>query len=117
VNALELSEETKARLAQLQALSEQAEDGDKDARRELRRALRESSPEVVARCSDFARKGQAILSETVAVGEPLMEEAVLRRLDLMRVEVAGEDSRRGSDAAGGIAHREDRFVLARRRGA
>jgi hypothetical protein len=91
VNALELSEETKARLAQLQALSEQAEDGDKDARRELRRALRESSPEVVARCSDFARKGEAILSETVAVGEPLMEEAVLRRLDLMRAEVAGED--------------------------
>ncbi len=91
MKALELSEETKARLAQLQALSERAEDGNKDARRELRKALRESSPEVVARCSDIARRGQLILAETMAAGEPLMEEAILARLDLMRAEVAGEN--------------------------
>ena len=91
MNALELSKETKARLAQLQALSDRAEDGNKDARRELRKAIRASSPEIITRCSDIARRGQLILAETMAAGEPLMEEAVLRRLDLMRAEVAGED--------------------------
>ncbi len=91
MNALELPKETKARLAQMQALSDRAEDGDKDARRELRKAIRASSPEIVARCSDIAKRGQLILVETMAAGEPLMEEAVLRRLDLMRAEVAGED--------------------------
>ena len=53
--------------------------------------MRESSPEVVARCSDFAKRGQAILAETMAAGDPLMEEAILARLDLMRAEVAGEN--------------------------
>jgi len=91
VRALELPEETKARLHKLHALSKEAEAGNKEARKELRRVLRESSPEIVTRCSDFARRGQAILAETMAAGEPLMEEAVLRRLDLMRAEVAGED--------------------------
>jgi len=81
----------KAKLREIEALGDRAKDGNKEARRELRRALRESSPEVVARCSDFARGGQMILAETIAAGEPLMEEAVLRRLDLMRAEVAGKD--------------------------
>ncbi len=91
MRALELPEETQARLHELQALSKEAEAGNKEARKQLRRVLRESSPEIVTRCSDFARRGQAILAETMAAGEPLMEEAVLRKLDLMRAEVAGED--------------------------
>ena len=91
MNALELSKETKARLAQLQALSDRAEDGNKDARRELWKAIRASSPEIVARCSDIARRGQLILAETLAAGEPLIEAAILARLDLMRAEVAGEN--------------------------
>jgi len=91
VDALELPKETKARLAQLQALSDQAEAGDKDARRELRKAIRGSSPEIVARCSDIARQGQLILAETMAAGDPLMEEAIPARLDYMRAEVAGEN--------------------------
>jgi hypothetical protein len=89
--ALELPEETKAKLREIQALGYRAKDGDKKARRELRRALRESSPEIVARCSDFGRRGQLILAETMAAGEPLMEEAILRRLDLLRAEIAGPD--------------------------
>jgi hypothetical protein len=72
-------------------LGDRAKDGDNKARRELRRVLRESSPEIVARCSDFARRGQWVLAETMAAGDPLMEEAILRRLDLLRAEVAGED--------------------------
>lgn len=60
------------------------------ARRELREAVRSSPPEVIARASDFARKGQAILIETISAGKPLMEEAISARLDLMRTELAGE---------------------------
>jgi hypothetical protein len=81
----------KEKLQELKALSDQAEGGDKEARLKLRTALRETSPEIVARCSDFARRGQRILAETMAVGEPLMEEAISRRLDLLRAEGAGED--------------------------
>ena len=32
-----------------------------------------------------------VLAETIAAGEPLMEEAILARLDIMRIEVAGEN--------------------------
>jgi hypothetical protein len=70
--------------------SRRAENGNKGARRELREAVRSSSPEVIARASDFARKGQAILIETISAGKPLMEEAISARLDLMRTELAGE---------------------------
>ena len=53
---LELTDGARARIRELQALSERAEEGDQDARRELRRALKESAPEVIARCSDIARR-------------------------------------------------------------
>src|SRR5215210_1969546 len=89
--ALKLSKDVKNRLAELEALSDKAKDGDKEAKRELRKALRESSPEIVARASDFARRGQWVLAETIAGGELLMEEALVARLDLMRAEVAGEN--------------------------
>jgi hypothetical protein len=89
--ALELPEETKEKLKELQALSERAEEGDRAARQELRRVLRSSSPEIVARCSDFSRRGQWLLVKTISAGEPLMEEALSRRLDLMREELAGEN--------------------------
>lgn len=89
--ALKLPADVKERLAELRILSEAAEDGDMEARRELQKALRESTPEVVAKASDFARKGQRILAETISAGEPLMEEAICARLDLMRAEVAGEN--------------------------
>jgi hypothetical protein len=92
VNALELSKDVKARLAELQGLSEQVENGDKAARRELRLALRASSPEVVARASDLARWGQKVLIPTAAGKDPLMEEALCARLDLMRAQIAGQDA-------------------------
>jgi len=89
--ALKLSKDVKDRLAELEALSDKAKEGDVEAMRELRQALRESSPEIVARSSDFARTGQRVLAETIAGDEPLMEEAIVCRLDLMHAEVAGEN--------------------------
>src|SRR5215212_6118637 len=86
-----LPKDVKDRLAELEALSDKARDGDKEAKLELRQALRESSPEIVALASDFARTGQRILAETIAGDELLVEEAIMARLELMRAEVAGEN--------------------------
>ena len=87
--ALELSKDAKERLSALEALSEKAEMGDKSARRELRKALRESSPEVISRASDIGRRGRWLLIKAVAAKDPLTEEALVARLDLMRADVAG----------------------------
>ena len=84
-----LPKDVKDRLGELRILSERAEDSDKSARKELRKALRESAPEVVSQASDIGRKGQWTLIKTVAANDPLTEEALIRRLDLMRAEVAG----------------------------
>ena len=45
---LEFSDETVAKLRELRILSEKAEAGEKGARRELRRAIRNSTPELVS---------------------------------------------------------------------
>jgi hypothetical protein len=88
---LELPAETSERIRALQELSKKAEEGDKGARGELRKALRESSPVVVARCSDFARTYRRMIARTAAAGDPLLEEAALRRAEMMRLEIAGEN--------------------------
>ena len=89
--ALELSADVKEKLAALQTLSERVEAGDKSARKELRKALRESAPEVIFQASDIGRRGQWALIKTVAANDPLTEEALLARLDLLRAQVAGPD--------------------------
>jgi hypothetical protein len=89
--ALELSDGTRDRLAELRAVSEKAEAGDKDARKELRRLVRASSPEVIGRASDIGRKAGRTLARTAAGGNPLTEEALYAKLDAMRAEIAGED--------------------------
>jgi hypothetical protein len=89
---LELSNDVKDRLGELRTLSERVEDGDKSARKELRKALRESTPEVISQASDIGRRGQQVLIKTVAANDPLTEEALVARLELMRAEVAGPDS-------------------------
>ena len=91
MRALELPDETKHALEELKALSEKAEAGDKGARRELRLALRRSTPAVIARASDIGRKAQSMLIRTAAAGDPLVEEALKARLDVLRGEVAGEE--------------------------
>ena len=84
-----LSKLTKSRLGKLEELSDRAADGDKKARGELRRLLRESGPEVVHEASELARKGQWALIKTAACGEALAEEALVVRLDMMRSEIVG----------------------------
>ena len=88
---LELPKDVKDRLGELRTLSQRVEDGDKSARKELRNALRESAPEVISRASDIGRRGQWALIKTVAANDPLTEEALVARLDLMRAEVAGPE--------------------------
>jgi len=89
VKDLELSKDAKDRLTELEKLSDRAADGDKKARGELRRVLRESGPEVVREASDLARKGQWALIKTAACGEALAEEALVIRLNMMRSEIVG----------------------------
>jgi hypothetical protein len=89
--ALELSEDARGRLTELRALSEKAETGDKEARKELRRLLRASSPQVIAEASSIARRAEWMLVKTISAGKPLMEEALEERMDQMRAEIAGEN--------------------------
>ena len=89
--ALELSEETRSRLAELRALSKRAEAGDKEARKKLRQMVRASSGEVIGRASDFGRRAGRTLARAASGGDALMEEALCAKLDLMRAEIAGDD--------------------------
>ena len=88
---LELSKDAKNRLAKLEELSDRVANGDKKARGDLRRALRESGSEVVREASELARIGQWALIKTAARGKALAEEALVVRLDMMRSEIAGPD--------------------------
>jgi hypothetical protein len=86
-----LPEEIRAELARLQELSTKAEAGDKEARRELRRMLQESSPQVVAQATDLARRAERPLVKVAAAGDPLSEEALPLRLEQLRAEIAGDN--------------------------
>jgi len=76
---------------ELEALSKRAEDGEEGARKELRRALRESAPEVIARCGGASRVYRRMLAERVAAGDPLAKEATVERAERMALELAGEN--------------------------
>jgi hypothetical protein len=89
--APELPEKTRERFKELRGLADRAEAGDAEARRKLRKALHESSPEVVARAADIATTGQRVLISTAAGKDLVVEEALLVRLDLMRAEISGEN--------------------------
>ena len=78
------------RIRELRALSEKVGEGDEEARKELRRAVRESSPEVIARCSDISRTYRGRLAKTASGGIPYVEEALVRHAELLAEEVAGE---------------------------
>jgi hypothetical protein len=88
---LELTDGQRERIRELRKLSEEAEGGDKAARSELRRALRESAPEVIARCSDTARVYRRMLAERSAGGDPLAQEAIAERACIMTLELAGDN--------------------------
>jgi hypothetical protein len=86
-----VSTELETKLGRLQALSKEAEGGDKEARKELRRLVRSSSPEVIAEASDIAGRAESMLAKTISAGQPLMHEAIQERMRQMRTEIAGED--------------------------
>ena len=88
---LELSEDARGRLAELRTVSEKAEGGDWNARKRLRRLVRDSSPEVIAAASDFVGRAERILANTISAGQPLMREAIHERMQQMRSEIAGEN--------------------------
>jgi hypothetical protein len=87
---LELTEATRQRIHKLQELADKAEEED-GARRELRRRLREETPEVLARCSDFARSYRRLLAERSSGGNPLRKEAISERAGRMAIELAGDN--------------------------
>jgi hypothetical protein len=87
---LELTDGARARIRELEALSEKAEGGDKEARRELRRAVKESAPEVIARCADIARNYRRLVADTASGRDPLVQEAVVEQARRMAGEIAGE---------------------------
>jgi hypothetical protein len=91
LGALELSESARGRLAELRAISEEAEAGEPNARKRLRRLVRSSSPEVIAEASDMAGRTAWMLIKTISAGEPLMQEALQERMHQMRAEIAGEN--------------------------
>ena len=86
---LELTDGQRERVNELQALADEANDGDQGARRRLRVALRQSAPEVVARCSDTATSYRGLLAKAASGGNPLVREAILERARLMASELAG----------------------------
>jgi hypothetical protein len=88
---LELTDSARERIKDLQTLAGKAEDGDAEARNELRAALRESTPEIIARCSNTARVYRGVLAKTASGGDPLVEEAIKERAARMASEVAGEN--------------------------
>jgi hypothetical protein len=88
---LELTEATRKRIRELQELADKAEGGEDGARQELRRRLREETPEVLARCSDSARSYRRLLAERSSGGNPLRKEAISERASRMALELAGEN--------------------------
>ena len=75
--------EVRESLKELRALSRKAEGGGAEgaeARKELRRKLREASPAVIAKASDIGCESQRRLIETASGGNPLTEEALSGRL-------------------------------------
>jgi len=86
---LELTDGQRERVNELQALADAADDGDREARGRLRRELRDSAPEVVARCSDTATNYRGLLAKAASGGNPLVREAILERSRLMASELAG----------------------------
>jgi hypothetical protein len=91
LGALELTDAARERIRELQDLSRRVEDGEEDLRAQLRQAVRESSPEVIARCSNIARTYRRIAADTASGQDPLVQEAIVERAERVAQEIAGEN--------------------------
>jgi hypothetical protein len=54
-------------------------------------AVRESSPEVIGRCSEYIHTYRGILAKTASGGSPLNQEVMVERSRLLALELAGEN--------------------------
>jgi hypothetical protein len=88
---LQPAENLETEIDRLRYFSDKAEDGDKDARRELRRLVERASPAAIAEASSVARRAEGMLIKTISAGEPLMQETLRVRLRDMRAEIAGDN--------------------------
>ncbi len=91
LGALELTDASRERIRELRELSRKVEDGAEDLRPQLRRAVRESNPEVIARCANSARIYRRTVATTASGKSPLIEEAIVEGADRLASELAGEN--------------------------
>jgi hypothetical protein len=91
---LELTDGQRERVKELQVLADEAEGGDRGARVRLRRELRDSAPEVIARCSDTATSYRGLLAKTASGGNKLVQDAIVERSRLVALELPGRTPRR-----------------------
>jgi hypothetical protein len=90
-NPLAIPDATKESIRELRALSDRAEDGDKEAARKLRAAVRSAAPEVIARVSNLASNYRAILARTASGGDELTREGLNAYMMRMEETLAGEN--------------------------
>ena len=83
------TDDEKARYQKLQELQAAAEEGDQEARGELRRAVRESSPALIKRLGNYTKSYRRVLARSASAGHALIEDAITERADLLAREVAG----------------------------
>ena len=57
----------------------------------MRETLRESAPEVIARCGDSSKSYRLMLAQRLSAGDLLIEEATVERAERMVLELAGEN--------------------------
>jgi hypothetical protein len=88
---LELTDAARARIQELQALSDKAEEGGKEAKRELRAAVRSSSPEVIGSVADIASNYRVMLARTAAAGDELQHEGLKAYMLRMEESIAGDN--------------------------
>jgi hypothetical protein len=88
---LELTDEARERLQELQALSDKVESGGKGAVLELRRAVEKSSSEVVTFCASIAQDYRRLAAATGSGGDPLVREAMVEGAESLTKELAGEN--------------------------
>ena len=86
---LELTDEAREQLQELQTLSDKVESGDKGAVLELRRAVAQSSSEVVTFCASIAQDYRRLAAGTGSGGDPLVKEAIVEGAERLAKELAG----------------------------
>ena len=88
---IESAENLETEIDRLRDLSDKAEAGDKEARRELRRLVERASPAAIAEAACVTRKAEGMLIKTISAGEPHLQETLRVRLRDMRAEIAGDN--------------------------